>query len=171
MSEAGALAGDPFGSPAGVHKGRRAQGPRSDSESNAMSQTPGTETGREEVMREAPRRADDIRAVAAPSREIAFVDAAAPDLDALVEVVGQTCEVVVLGTTADALAQMEEALSTRHDMDTVHVFAHGAPGAVWLGNTAMDEEVLARLGGRLRADGHGLSATGRLVLYRVFRRD
>jgi hypothetical protein len=147
------------------------QGPRSGRDSKGMSQTPCNETGRETALRETPPRAAGVLAVAVPSREIVFVDTAVPDLDALVEVVGQTCEVVVLGATADALAQMEEALSARHSMDTVHVLAHGAPGAVWLGSTAMDDEVLARLGRRLRAAGHGLSATGRLLLYRVFRRD
>ena len=104
-------------------------------------------------------------------REIAFLDSASPDLDALVDVLGHTCDVVVLRAAGDGLAQMADVLSARDAMDAIHVLAHGAPGDdVRLGSTAMDDEVLARFGRRLHANGHGLSERGRLLLYRVFRR-
>lgn len=114
-----------------------------------------------------------LSVAASPSavpREIAFVDTAAPDLDALVDVLGQTCDVVVVHSTSDGLEQMADVLSARDAMDTIHVLAHGAPGDVRLGSTAMDDEVLARFGRVLHANGHGLSERGRLLLYRVFRR-
>lgn len=135
-----------------------------------MSQTTTSVSDRDEAARAARRGSTHARAAAASSCEIAFVDSSAPDLDALVDVLGQTCEVVVVSATGDALAQMADALSARQDMDTIHVLAHGSAEDFRLGGTAMDDEVLARFGMRLQADGHGLNAKGRLLLYRLFRR-
>ncbi len=142
---------------------------RSDNLSTSMHQTP-CAADRSHAQPEGLRGAAAMPAAAASSREIVFVDTAAPDVDALVDVLGQTCEVVVVSETGDGLSQMMEALSTRHDMDAIHVFAHGSADDFCLGSTAMGDEMLARFGRRLQADGHGLSARGRLVLYRLFRR-
>ena len=142
---------------------------RSDNLSTSMHQTPSA-ADRSHAQPEGMRGVAAMPAAAASSREIVFVDTAAPDVDALVDVLGQTCEVVVVSETGDGLSQMMEALSTRHDMDAIHVFAHGSADDFCLGSTAMGDEMLARFGRRLQADGHGLSARGRLLLYRLFRR-
>ena len=104
------------------------------------------------------------------AREVAFIDAAAPDFEALLAVLSQACEVVVVRPCSDVVAQMTEALAARLTMDTIHVFAHGHAGDFRLGGAPMDEGAFERLARHLRAQGLGPGVRGRLLLYRLFRR-
>jgi len=110
-----------------------------------------------------------LTSVSRSDREIVFVDTAAPDLEALVEVLGRTCDVVVLQAADDGVAAILDALTARPSVDTVHLLAHGDSGDYRLGRTAMHDQAVADLGRQLHAEGLGLGATGGLVLYRLFR--
>lgn len=118
---------------------------------------------------DAPASAGSPRALNA-AREVAFVDTAAPDFDALLAVLSQACEVVVVRPGGDVLAQLVDALAARPAMDTIHVFAHGLAGNFRFGGAPMDEEAFERLAHHLRAEAFGPGVCSRLLLYRLFRR-
>jgi hypothetical protein len=89
------------------------------------------------------------------SREILFVDAAVLDADALVRdfiaTRGENAEVEVVQLCADrdGLAQITEALAGEGDVSTVHILAAGEPGALQLGNSAVDVDTLRNHAGEI----------------------
>lgn len=93
---------------------------------------------------------------------IAFVDGAASDLVGLAELLAPECETVVIARGRDPLEAIAERLAGRDDLASIHVFSHGAPGALRFGTHDIDAGHLPHYADTLAAIG----ATGAdLLLY------
>ena len=102
------------------------------------------------------------------SKAIAFIDAAVPDCQTLIDGVIPETEVIKLETNRNGLEQIAEALQGRK-FSVIHIIAHGKPGCLQLGNVELSLQNL-----RDRADkfvntvkkwGGGLTPNADILLY------
>ncbi|MWD29653.1 DUF4347 domain-containing protein [Aquicoccus sp. SCR17] len=93
---------------------------------------------------------------------IAFVDGAASDLVGLAELLAPECETVVIARGRDPLEAIAERLAGRDDLASIHVFSHGAPGALRFGTHDIDAGHLPHYADTLAAIG---AAGADLLLY------
>ncbi|MEG3923778.1 DUF4347 domain-containing protein [Microcoleus sp. T3_D1] len=70
------------------------------------------------------------------SKAIAFIDAAVPDPQTLIDGVIPETEVIQLESNRNGLEQIAEALQGRK-FSVIHIIAHGQPGCVQLGNVEL----------------------------------
>ncbi|MEG3972210.1 DUF4347 domain-containing protein [Microcoleus sp. T2B6] len=70
------------------------------------------------------------------SKAIAFIDAAVPDCQTLIDGVIPETEVIKLETNRNGLEQIAEALQGRK-FSVIHIIAHGKPGCLQLGNVEL----------------------------------
>ena len=92
--------------------------------------------------------------ITSTAREIAFIDGAVSDVEALVAGLRPGIEHVVLEATRPAPAQIADALKARAAFEAVHIIAHGSPGAVEFGAGAISSDSIARHASR--TDGSGI---------------
>jgi Domain of unknown function (DUF4347) len=92
------------------------------------------------------------------TRELLFVDPGVSDIETLLGHLRPEVEAILLDPFRPPARQMAAAVAGRHDLDAVHVIAHGAPGRVsftaggWSAATLEDEaEDLAAIGQALGA--------------------
>jgi len=88
--------------------------------------------------------------LAAPAREVAFVDGAVVDHEVLVAGVRPGVETVRLDPAGDALAQMAAWAETHSGYEAIHVVSHAAPGALRAAAAAGDIVAVREAFGRLR---------------------
>ncbi len=105
--------------------------------------------------------------LAAPAREVVFVDGAVAGHEALVAGVRPGVETVRLDPAGDALAQMATWAETHSGYEAIHVVSHAAPGALRLGGASLDGAALRdpAVAGRLARLGRALNRGGDLLLY------
>lgn len=99
------------------------------------------------------------------SREVAFIDSAVANTSALRAALRPDVEVVMLDARGDELAQISDTLRARRDLAVVHVFAHGAPGALQLGAQRLDVAALQAQGDAVQGWQAAFAARGALRLY------
>ena len=97
--------------------------------------------------------------------EIVFIDAGVPDVEALLEGIDASAEVVFLDGGSDGLDQITNALKGRSDIDTIHILSEGASGELRLGNAVYDHTALSNRAEDLSAIGSTLAAQGDIKLY------
>ena len=86
---------------------------------------------------------DELQAPLKDSRnEIVFIDSAVADLESLLEGVAPSTEIVIIDANSDGVEQIANALQGRSDLDAIHIFAHGRPGTLDLGNAKLTEASL-----------------------------
>src|SRR4028118_1042712 len=102
------------------------------------------------------------------SKAIAFIDAAVPDSQTLIDGIIPETEVIKLETNRNGLEQIAEALQGRK-FSVIHIIAHGKPGCLQVGSVELSWENL-----RDRADnfiktvkkwGGGLTPNAEVLLY------
>ena len=97
--------------------------------------------------------------MAAPKKEIAFIDPGISDLETFIAALRPEVEAVVLSDHEPALRQMARAVEGREGIEAIHVIAHGWPGEVSFGSGALSldtmDEYAAELAevGRMLRDG------------------
>jgi N-acetylneuraminic acid mutarotase len=74
-------------------------------------------------------------------------------------------DAVVLDGDGDGLAEMAAFLQGRHGLTAIHVVSHGAPGALELGSTALDEQALKTNTAAVQALGAALAPGDDLLLW------
>ena len=95
------------------------------------------------------------------SRDVVFIDGGIAEIGSLLAEIDPSVEVHVLDLASDGVTQIAAVLEGREDLSAVHIFAHGAQGALSLGSGAMSSETitgshvqaLQRIGAALGADG------------------
>ncbi|WGD54678.1 Ig-like domain-containing protein [Bradyrhizobium sp. CB1650] len=97
--------------------------------------------------------------------EIAFIDRNVDDLAALLAGLRSEVEPIVLSTDAPAPRQMAEVLQHRSDLAAIHLIAHGAPGQVNCGASALALETIEHDGEDLATIGRALGDGGSLQLW------
>jgi large repetitive protein len=98
-------------------------------------------------------------------QEIAFIDTSVSGYQTLLDGLKPDVEIVLIDPARDGLAQIAAALAGRSDIAAVHIFAHGAPGALQLGAAHLSLDNIADRAGDLAVVGAALAAEGDLMIY------
>ena len=113
----------------------------------------------------------DTQACDQPRREVAFVDGGVDDYQQLIDDLrsrqdGQDrLEIVVLAPGLDGVDQISAHLQQQQRIDAVHVFSHGSPGAVTLGNARLSADTVDGYAPAIEGWRQALSADADLLLY------
>ena len=97
--------------------------------------------------------------------EIAFIDRNVDDLATLLAGLRSGVEPILLSADAPAPRQMAEVLKHRSDLAAIHLIAHGAPGQVNCGSSALALETIENDDEDLAAIGRALGDGGSLQLW------
>ncbi len=103
--------------------------------------------------------------------ELIILDASTPNYQQLIdEITGQQeqnryFDIVILDSEQDGIAQISEILSSRRDIDTLHLISHGNDGQINLGNTLLQFDSLLKNAGEIAAWGDAFSSDGDFLIY------
>jgi Ca2+-binding RTX toxin-like protein len=76
-------------------------------------------------------------------KAIAFIDAAVPDCQTLIDGVTPETEVIKLESDRNGIEQITEVLALHSNIDSIHIISHGAPGSLQLGNGCLSADNLS----------------------------
>jgi uncharacterized delta-60 repeat protein len=96
---------------------------------------------------------------------IAFIDSGLDDYQSLVAGVAPGIEVIVLESTQDGVEQISRVLAERHRISRVHIVSHGAPGAIYIGNSELSLETLNHYGNELLSWADWLTPNAEVLIY------
>src|SRR5262245_33304294 len=106
------------------------------------------------------------------ANELVFVDTATPDYQSLVDAMrtaaqadGINLEFVLIDAERDRVANINETLGQKLELDAIHVISHARDGAVQLGSTQLDFETLLKRAGQIKSWGNALSEDGDILFY------
>jgi predicted outer membrane repeat protein len=85
---------------------------------------------------------DHARGIAA--RALVLIDSAIPDYSSLVVGVVPNVEIAILNAQQDGVEQLLALLANRPDVTAIHLFAHGSPGTLNLGNAQLSLSTIDR---------------------------
>ena len=128
--------------------------------------------GKEGLELESELRSNDTASqTLSQSRELVFVDTAAPDYQQLLDDLlangdaGRTFEVLLLDPDRDGVEQISETLAGYDDLEAVHIVSHGSAGNVGLGNTWLRLDNLDAYAGQIASWQHSMSGDADLLFY------
>ncbi|MFC5358996.1 SwmB domain-containing protein, partial [Azospirillum himalayense] len=101
----------------------------------------------------------------APRLEVAFIDTALDDWQALKAETPAGIEVFLIDSRADGMAAMARALEGRRDIHAIHVLSHGFEGGLQLGSGRFDTGALAQRVEELASIASSLAPDGDILLY------
>lgn len=116
-------------------------------------------------------KADAADAQKAERHEIVFVDTGAENYQQLVDDLlrenedGRQMEVILLDANRDGIAQINEALAGRQDIDAIHFVTHGTDHAVQLGSTWIDGAAFQQFRDQIVQWGNALTDEADLLFY------
>lgn len=99
------------------------------------------------------------------SRLLVLVDSTVQDYQQLIADLPTTAEVVILDSQQDGVEQISQILVDRHDLDGIHLVAHGQPGALQLGTTRLDAKALSQYARLIQAWGKAFKQQAALFIY------
>jgi Domain of unknown function (DUF4347) len=94
-----------------------------------------------------------------------FIDARIGDIDSIIAGLASDVLAVILDSMHDGLDQIASELTGRTGVDAVHIISHGTDGTLYLGETVLTKENLARYSSQLAAIRAALSTEGDTLLY------
>jgi hypothetical protein len=103
--------------------------------------------------------------------EIAFVDAATPDAQALINDINEQSgqerqiDVVLLDTHSDGIGQITSYLRQAKDISAIHILSHGADGTIQLGNTQLNFDSLLENATKIKSWAQSLTLDSNLLIY------
>ncbi|MGY0782380.1 SwmB domain-containing protein, partial [Azospirillum argentinense] len=101
----------------------------------------------------------------ASRREVAFIDMALDDWQALKAEIPAGIEVFLIDSRADGMAAMARTLDARRDIHAIHVLSHGFEGGLQLGSGRFDTRALAQRVEELASIASSLAPDGDILLY------
>ncbi|MDY0300215.1 MAG: DUF4347 domain-containing protein [Trichlorobacter sp.] len=102
----------------------------------------------------------------ASQHEVAFVDASLQNSAELFKgLEGQLSNVVVLQDGKDPLAQITEYLASQNNVTALHLFSHGTPGSVKMGDTVLSSDTISNHAQQLESWKQSLTADADILLY------
>ncbi len=107
----------------------------------------------------------NVSSTSSVSDEITFFLSNVPNLDTLLLKLPSSTDFHVLDAEGDALAQMAAILEGRSGLGAIHVFSHGSPGQIDLGNDLLSLGTLASRTDQLLAIRSSLTSDGDLLIY------
>ena len=96
---------------------------------------------------------------------LVVVDATVTDYEALLENIGQNSEVIVIGAGEDGFAKITGALAEMNSVASVHIISHGSEGAIYLGGSEINADVLAEKSAMLNIWSDSLTGDADILLY------
>lgn len=96
---------------------------------------------------------------------IAFVDAALPDYQTLVNGLSPTTAVYLLNPAGNELSQITQVLSGYSNLAAVSLYSHGTNAALQLGNTSLNSNTLPDYAGMLQSWAGAFSQDADLLFY------
>ncbi|MCP4936114.1 MAG: DUF4347 domain-containing protein, partial [bacterium] len=72
------------------------------------------------------------------TNEIAFIDSSVEDLDVLLASIDAGTEIILLDANRDGVEQIAEILSSRTNVDAIHILSHGDQAELHLGTAILD---------------------------------
>ncbi|PWC62034.1 hypothetical protein TSH58_25810, partial [Azospirillum sp. TSH58] len=97
--------------------------------------------------------------------EVAFIDTALDDWQALKAETPAGIEVFLIDSRCDGMAAMARALDGRRDIRAIHVLSHGFEGGLQLGSGRFDSNALAHRVEELASIASSLAPDGDILLY------
>ena len=94
-----------------------------------------------------------------------FIDSAVPNPQNLLATLEEGTSVHWLDPKTDGLHQIATTLAGFQQLETILIFAHGAPGAIQLGKLSLTEATLGRYAEELAAIGESLTPDGGVQFY------
>ncbi|WP_297696753.1 DUF2341 domain-containing protein, partial [uncultured Eudoraea sp.] len=113
----------------------------------------------------------DAAAAEQQSQEVVFVDADVDNYQQLVDDLtknedgSRNIEVVVLDQDKDGIEEISEFLSTRDELDAVHIISHGDDGSIQLGNTELNADTLEQNNLKIALWANSFAETGDILIY------
>jgi hypothetical protein len=98
-------------------------------------------------------------------REVAFFAADVPDMRTLIDGLRPGVAYHVLSPHGDGLAEMATFLAGYRDLEALHIVSHGAPGKLFVSDTAIDSTLLGQRGRILEAIRAHLAGDAEIWLY------
>ena len=99
-------------------------------------------------------------------REIAFVDSALEDVDALLAEIDPSVEVIMLDVTQDGVEQIASTLSGQTNIDAIHILSHGNRGQLTLGTGTLNADTMqGEYADELAVVRDALSDSGDILIY------
>ncbi|TWU59988.1 Serine-aspartate repeat-containing protein D precursor [Rubripirellula tenax] len=104
-------------------------------------------------------------------RELLIIDTQVSNYQQLVDDLMQSqsgsreLEIVFLDADRNGIDQITELLSTRNDLDAIHLISHGEDGAIRIGNSWLTSESLTGYAGDVANWGASLSIGGDVLIY------
>lgn len=104
-------------------------------------------------------------------REVVFIDANTPDLDALLADLRNAANpnrdftTILLNEDRGGIEQMTAALSNLQNIAAVHIVSHGAEGRVELGNEILDISTISKHLSAIESWAHALTAEADILIY------
>ncbi|MEZ6118086.1 MAG: DUF4347 domain-containing protein, partial [Pirellulaceae bacterium] len=106
---------------------------------------------------------------ASRSLEFVFVDRSVEDYQSLVDHLAadasRELQIVYLDADRNGLAQITSSLADAHEVDAVHIIAHGSDGKIQLGNLTLDSTNLEKYQGVLEAWSFAFADDADLLIY------
>ena len=96
--------------------------------------------------------------------EVVIVDGAIANYQSIISSIGSDADVFILGKNA-ALSDIANLLSDRSGVDALHIFTHGSPGTLLIGDHLYDEINISEHADALAEIGSALTETGDILLY------
>lgn len=101
---------------------------------------------------------------------ILFIDAGVENSQQLLSGVAADVSVIRLRRDADGVQQIAAALKDKHDLDSIQIISHGAPGRLQLGSTELNDANLNGYQAALQTWGQALNAQGGIRFMAVMSR-
>jgi Ca2+-binding RTX toxin-like protein len=96
---------------------------------------------------------------------LVLVDSTVDQYQSLVQNLRSEAEVVVLDPNQDGVEQITEVLTTRNNIESLHILSHGDAGRVYLGSTQLSSETLNHYRDRIQDWQRSLTADSNILLY------
>jgi len=118
------------------------------------------------VEQHAVEREAEMAALDKRGNEIVFIDSAVDDIDGLIASLEPGASVHILDGNSDGLNQIAEIVAGGGQYDAIHIFSHGDPGALQLGNTIVNATTMVgEHADTLSSIGQAISENADILLY------
>ena len=99
------------------------------------------------------------------TKNMVFIDSRVTNYEVLITGFGADTEWVVIDAGSDGITQMQSALASYGELDSIQIISHGSSGSLFFGSTKLDASNLDSYAAGLKAIGESLAVTGDILLY------
>ena len=108
---------------------------------------------------------DLITPAQAHANHLVIIDAAAGEIETLMEAVPAGADFAILDQTQDGIQQISAILQSRQELASIHLISHATEGQLQIGSTAMTTQTLQNRKGEIEAWGKAFAEGGDFLLY------